>query len=148
MSKTSISFSNILIPIDFSAASEKAAEYALALAKRDKAVLNVIHVVNVNNDIAAFFVSSGLEDMTGEAELKLKKFQQKNLKGYTNIKTSVLSGVPHQQVVSFAKKHKCDLIVIGSHGKGSVDRLLVGSNTERVLRKTTCPVMVVPASKK
>jgi len=144
MSKISVSFSNILIPVDFSAPSEKAAEYALSLAKRDKAVLHVVHVVNVNNDIAAFFVTSGLEDMTSDAELKLKKFREKNLKGYTNIKTSVLSGVPHQQVLGFAKKNKCDLIVIGSHGKGSVDRFLVGSNTERVIRKAQCPVLVVP----
>lgn len=147
MSKFSGRFSRILLPTDFSSPSEKAASYALQLARRDKAMLQVVHVVNVNSDISAFFVTSGLESMVEEAEKNLKKTIAKALKGYKNIKTAVLTGVPHQQILRFARKNKSDLVIIGSHGKGSVDRFLVGSNTERVLRKAGCPVLVVPPDK-
>jgi nucleotide-binding universal stress UspA family protein len=147
MSRFSGRFSRILLPTDFSAPSEKAASYALELAKRDKAMLQVIHVVNVNRDISAFFVTSAIESMAEEAEKNLKKLITKTLKGYRNIKTAVLTGVPHQQILGFARKNKSDLVIIGSHGKGSVDRFLVGSNTERVLRKAGCPVLVVPPDK-
>jgi len=136
-------FSRILLPTDFSAPSERAAAYALQLAKRDKAVLQVVHVVDINKDIAAFFVSAGAEFLVEEAERSLGKFVSR-LKGYKNITAEVLTGVPHQQIVSYAKKKKSDLVVIGSHGKGMVGRFLVGSNTERVLRKAGCPVLVVP----
>lgn len=139
-------FSRILLPTDFSASSERAASYALELAKRDRAVLQVVHVVNINNDIAAFFVTSGIEYLVEEAQNSLRKFMSR-LKGYKNITSEVLDGVPHQQILSFAKKNKSDLVIIGSHGKGSVDRFLVGSNTERVLRKAGCPVLVVPLGK-
>ncbi|CAG1064490.1 Putative universal stress protein [uncultured bacterium] len=139
-------FSRILLPTDFSAPSENAAAYALELAKRDKAVLQIVHVVNINKDIAALFVTSGTEYLVEEAQKSLKKFVSR-LKGYKNITTEVLTGVPHQQLLSFAKKNKSDLVVIGSHGKGRIDRFLLGSNTERVLRKAGCPVLVVPPGK-
>ena len=147
MAKFTGKFTRILLPIDFSDASEAAADYALNLAKKDKALLQVVHVLNINNDIASFFASTGVEDLMAEAENSLKKFQARYLKGYANIKTDILTGIPHKEVVAFAKKNKSDLVVIGSHGKGSVDRFLVGSNTERVLRKAGCPVLVVPPAK-
>lgn len=147
MAKFNGRFSRILLPTDFSAPSEKAAGYALQIARRDSAILQVVHVVNVNADISAFFVTSALESMIEEAEINVKKFQAKSLKGYKNIKTAVLTGVPHQQILNFVRKNKSDLVIIGSHGKGSVDRFLVGSNTERVLRKAGCPVLVVPPDK-
>jgi len=137
-------FERILLPVDFSGPSEKAAEYALMLARRDNALLQVVHVINVSSDISDLLRPSGLRGFAREAEKSLEKFMTRHLKGYDNVSAEVLSGVPHVAITGYARKNKSDVIVIGSHGKGALDRLIVGSNTERVLRKAPCPVLVVP----
>ncbi|OGP21490.1 MAG: hypothetical protein A2054_00820 [Deltaproteobacteria bacterium GWA2_55_10] len=144
MARIKDKFQRILLPIDFSEQSEKAAEYALMLARRDGALLQVMHVLNVSSDITGLLRPSNMRGMLREVEAGLAKFMAKHLKGYDNVAADVLSGVPHSAIVNYAKKNKSDVIVIGSHGKGALDRLIVGSNTERVLRKAPCPVLVVP----
>lgn len=144
MAQPKAGFERILFPTDFTRPSENAAKHALMLAKRDNAALYVVHVVNINDDIAAFFVSSGLEDLISNAEKKLRIFCSKHLKGYKNIKTEVLAGVPHREILRFSKANKNDVVVVGSYGKGSVDRFLMGSTTEKIIRKSACPVLVIP----
>lgn len=144
MAKLKARFERILFPTDFTGPSENAAKYALMLAKRDNALLHVVHIVNINDDIAAFFVSSGTEDLINNAEKKLRSFCSRHLKGYKNIKTEVLTGVPHREILRFSKANKSDVVVVGSYGKGGVDRFLMGSTTERIIRKAACPVLVIP----
>lgn len=144
MAKPKAGFERMLFPTDFTRPSENAAEYALMLAKRDNALLHVVHVVNINDDIVAFFVSSGTESLINNAEKRLRSFCSKHLKGYKNIKTEVLTGVQHREILRFSKANKNDVVVVGSYGKGGVDRFLMGSTTERIIRKAACPVLVIP----
>lgn len=147
MAKPKTGFERILLATDFTRPSENAAEYALMLARRDNAALYVVHVVNVTDDIAAFFASSGLENLESNAEKKLRIFCSKHLKGYKNIKAEVLAGVPHREILRFSKANKNDLVIVGSYGKGSMDRFFLGSTTERIIRKSACPVLVIPPGK-
>lgn len=149
MARTKNGFTRILIPVDFTEHSERAAEYALMLAKRDDASLLVVHVVSVSDDILPLVSSMEFEKKAvKKAENELRSFAARKFKGYENVECEVLSGVPHREILGRIKSSKCDLVVIGSYGKGSIDRFLVGSTTERVLRKSASPVLVVPPSKR
>jgi len=149
MARTRTGFTRILVPVDFTEHSERASEYALMLAKRDDASLLVVHVVSVSDDILPLVSSMEFEKKAArKAENELRDFVARKFKGYGNVEFEVLSGVPHREILGRAKSGKCDLVVIGSYGKGGIDRFLVGSTTERVLRKSTCPVLVVPPSKR
>lgn len=149
MARTKNAFTRILLPVDFTEHSDRAAEYALMLAKRDDASLHVVHVVSVSDDIIPLVSSMEFEKKASKkAADELKKFATRKLEGYEKIALQVLSGVPYREILAYAKSSKCDLVVIGSYGKGGIDRFLVGSTTERILRKSTCPVLVIPPSRK
>ena len=60
-----------------------------------------------------------------------------------NIERSVLTGVPHEEIMNFAKKNKIDLIIMGTHGRTGIDRMLFGSTAAQVVRYAPCPVLTV-----
>lgn len=149
MARTKNGFTRILLPVDFTEHSERASEYALMLAKKDGASIHAVHVVSISDDIIPLVSSMEFERKAiKKAEDELSKFAARKFNGYEKIECQVLSGVPHRELLGYIKSSKCDLVVIGSYGKGGIDRLLVGSTTERIIRKSTCPVLVIPPSKR
>jgi nucleotide-binding universal stress UspA family protein len=142
-------FRRVLLPTALTSASDNAFTYALGLARRFRAKLYVIHVVDTGHDAAGFYVPHlSFEKLHGElregAEAALRRFSSKRLRGYKLSETAVLEGEPYKQIVKFANDNKIDLVVMGSFGRVGVDRFIFGSTTERVMRKVKCPVMVVP----
>ncbi len=149
MARTRNGFTRILVPVDFTEHSERASEYALMIAKRDDASVHLVHVVSVSDDIIPLVSSMEFEKKAiKKAGEELRKFAARKFKGYEKLDCQVLSGVPFREILGYVKSGKCDLVIMGSYGKGGIDRLLVGSTTERVLRKSTCPVLVIPPSKR
>jgi nucleotide-binding universal stress UspA family protein len=145
-------FKRILFPTDLTAASEDAFPSVLGLARRYKARLYIIHVVDTVHEAAGFYVPHlSFERLHGElrhgAEGVLKKFCTRRLRGFKAYKTAILEGEPYKEIIKFVNDNKIDVIVMGTFGKGRVDRFVFGSTTERVLRKVKCPVLVVPPAK-
>jgi len=68
----------------------------------------------------------------------------RDVKPDLNLRKLVEPGLPSGAIISFAERENCDLIVMSSHGRSGLSRLLVGSVTEQILRKSPCPVLVVP----
>lgn len=143
-------FGTILFTTDFTEASVHAASFAVSLSRSYSAKLRVLHVVDTSEEAAGFyFPHLSYENL--DAELKktaaamLKKFCEKNLNGVKGFETSVLSGEPYKEILKAAKD--ADLIVMGTFGKAGLERILLGSTTERVMRKAKCPVLVVPPAK-
>lgn len=142
-------FNRILLPVDFTEHSNRASDYALRLAKQNDSTIHLVHVVNISDDILPLASSMEFERKgLKKAEKELAEFAAKRFKGYEKVTFSVLSGVPYREILAYIKSQKCDLVVMGSYGKGSIDRLLLGSTTERLLRRSTCPVLVIPPSKR
>ncbi len=139
----------ILCPVDFSDFSMMAYRYALSVASHYGARLLVQHVVELRRYPCADFAPSPelVEDFSrrlskrGEAEL------QEFLKTCPNneIRTEhvVHQGVASDCILAFAKSQNMDLIVMGMHGRRGLDRLMLGSVTERVMRAASCPVLTV-----
>lgn len=145
----------ILVPVDFSTATTRVCDAAAALARLTGARLLLLHVVQtppfLMNDYYAFDTGM-MADVVSAGEKAAKKqladlgrrYSRKDLP----VETIQVTGQPVTTIVKQALSRKATYIVIGSHGHGTVFDLLVGSTTHGVLRKTRCPVLVVPMGKR
>lgn len=137
----------ILCPVDFSEFSTNGFEYAVSFATRYKAKLYVQHVIE---PVTALFTYENLPgwrevyaEFRGAAEEALQKLIASRVSQQVQPQTVVHVGDPADLILKFARKDGVDLIVMGSHGRRGLDRLLTGSVTARVWRKAHCPVLAV-----
>jgi universal stress protein A len=141
-------FEKILVATDFSDSSEVACEYALTLAKAFDSSLHLLHVINEPVDLRGFYVPHiSFEQLEKEIETgavkMLEAFCNDNLDDFTNYTSSVVTGVPYEEIIRTATEKELSLIVIGTHGRTGLDHLIFGSTAERVVRSSPCPVMTI-----
>src|SRR5947209_6192144 len=142
---------HVLCPIDFSEPSRRALEYAAALARWYGARLTMLHVVPATLpplSSLAVTTSQGLEPHVRErlrVDLleELKRFSPPEGKAVTA--EAVVREGDTAAEISRETRAGADLAVLGTHGRSGVERGLLGSVTEKVLRKAACPVLTVPA---
>ncbi len=136
----------ILLPVDFSHSSDAALSFASSLAADSKAQLTLLHV---GENSPAYLAGYGGFSYTPEFHEKVVK---ENLTLLERIKPTIagieykheyLDGEPAEEILSFADRENVDLIVIGSHGRTGLSRLLLGSVAEAVVRGAKCPVLTV-----
>jgi len=134
----------ILAPTDFSDLSAKGVKYAGQLAKEAGAALLVVNVVLLDE--------SGTID---KREIEEHKKQLDDFLGTTlgrmssglKIRKIVETGEPSAAIVDRAASEHVDLIVTSTHGRGGISRFLIGSVTDKLVRRSTCPVLVVPVER-
>ena len=141
-------FKKILFPTDFSVASDYAMSYAISMAKRYKAKFFLLHVVDTTYDISGFYIphisaEKLMQEMEDAAEKKLTNIRSAISRRIKTCEIVVKSGIPHKEILKFAKDKGIDMIIMGTHGKAGLDHLLFGSTTERVLRQANCPVLTI-----
>lgn len=137
----------ILVPVDFSKPAENALRVAAELAKKNKAELYVLHVVemaetlfgteqfNVNDEQIIFFMKM--------AKKRFAKFlNQPYLEGL-KVNDYVEVGSPTMGIRELEKNEDIDLVIMGSNGASGIDEILIGSNTEKVVRHSEVPVLVI-----
>lgn len=134
----------IIVPVDFSTHSEKALKVAAQIAKKQNAKVVVVHMMGLTE---ANLVTEE-NSMEGMFYIKLTKkrfdeFLDKDyLEGIT-IEQTVKSYKVFTELDDVAKEYQADLIIMGSHGSSGIQEVFVGSNTEKVVRSTTIPVLVI-----
>jgi nucleotide-binding universal stress UspA family protein len=143
-----VEIKKILFPTDFSKCSEAAGAYALDLARRYGSRLYVLHVVYDIETGAGWYVSHiNYEElytqMRSGAEKELKRVEEEQLAGYGDMEAVVLRGIPYEETLRFAKEQGVDLIVMGSHGRRGIDRVVFGSTASKVVKGARCPVLTV-----
>lgn len=144
-----LEFKNIVVATDGSKYSAAAASEALGLAKWNGSALTVISVVPSElmtpSDIDFTITQRELiaEKEMHEAEKNAKVVKEAAQKEGVVVKAFVLSGRPADAIIETAQEKNADLIVLGSHGRTGVERLLMGSVAERVIVLASCPVLVV-----
>ncbi len=140
----------VLVPIDFSDSSRKAFYVALKIGRQYDAMIDVLHVME---PIASF--DSG-EDMDRQSD-ELRRveegvrrrvnelFQEGGLVEVDRrkVKVEIRAGKPYLEIVKYAYSHGMDLIVMGSHGNMGVKHMLIGSQTDKVVRRAHCMVLTV-----
>lgn len=138
------SVTSILVPVDFSRASAKALDYAAVLAKQFGAKIVPLYVLELPEVVGMFQLLLEDDEMKEVCGSKLRKFMRKaSISGALIDHPLVRKGRPHREIVEAARTLKVDLIVISTHGYTGVNRALLGSVTERVVREAPCPVLVV-----
>jgi universal stress protein A len=137
---------HILVPTDFSDSADDALAYALTLADQVGATVRLVHVFDDPDTVGLYsemYVPMPPE-MRAEIMANLRReLTARAAKGTREVASEVLSGAPATTIVDAAKRHQCDLIVMGTHGRHGAAHLLLGSVAERVVRTAACPVLVV-----
>jgi nucleotide-binding universal stress UspA family protein len=139
---------SILFPTDFSEGSSQALQYAVDMSKKYGAKLYVVHVIYDIAKATGWYVphvsmDQMYKDIEEGAKKELDRFGVKELNGLKSLDRSVVMGVPHEEIINFAKKNKIDIIVMGTHGRKGIDRILFGSTAAQVVRFAPCPVLTV-----
>ena len=139
----------ILCPTDFSELSVGALNYAGLLAEKFGAKLHVLHVVD---QAYQYWMAMGpesipagpsVEEMVETAKKQMEEFVAEHLPKSVKVTTEIASGRPFLEIIKRAKEKEVDLIVIGTHGRGALTQLLLGSVADKVVHKAPCPVLSV-----
>ena len=142
-------FSRILVPMDFSAPSDAALDYARGVAMRFDASLHLLHVADdpypalYSGDVFVPEVDRLRRQIVSNAAGRLKA--RLTASDVTDFEATVdaIIGTPAGSIVEYAGGHGIDLIVMGTHGRSGRSHVLMGSITERVVRTAPCPVLTV-----
>lgn len=142
--------SRILVPTDFSATSDEALAYARRLAEPFGASLHLVHAFEDPFTTAAFaselYAAVPLplrEQLLREAEAGLDERLPRERREQTGATAEIVNGPTAKTIVDYAATLGADLIVMGTHGRGGMAHLLLGSVAERVVRTAPCPVLTI-----
>jgi nucleotide-binding universal stress UspA family protein len=145
-----IRLQKILFPTDFSDLSGHALSYARSFAENYRAELHILHVV----DDAYMYVmpiaqgslpvGPPLADLIKLADAELDRLRTKHFTGPSPpIVLASVSGRPFMEIINYAAQHAIDMIIMGTHGRSALRHVLLGSVTEKVVRRAPCPVLTI-----
>jgi nucleotide-binding universal stress UspA family protein len=137
-------FKKLLVASDFSRDSELALRYGLSLAQENQSELHLLHVMSASKSESGeiAWTAQTEEGPYHMAARRLHESVPAEVHLWCQVTHTVRAGTPYREIVSYAVEHEIDLICIGANGQGSKLGTLFGSNTERVLRRSPCPVLV------
>jgi nucleotide-binding universal stress UspA family protein len=143
---TVIKIERVLVPTDFSDSARHALTYGISFAREFGAELLLVHVVEnltvgYASDLFPVPMAEVFEEISGYARSELGKLAAEARDKGVTVREIVAQGKPSEEIVRIAGEEQADLIVLGTHGKGMLDKALFGSTTERVIRKAPCPVL-------
>lgn len=140
-------YERVLVPTDGSEGVESAAEHAIDIARTYGAELHVLYAVDTASLSVEVNTAAIIEDLEAEgAEATAEVAEQAEAAGVERVRTEVIHGIPHETILDYAEDNAADLVVMGTHGRTGLDRYLIGSVTEKVVRKSDVPVLTVRLS--
>ena len=142
-------FDKILVPTDFSVHAKEALRHAAEFARLFDAQLTILHVYDVTPyvmpETVPLYDTVQLNQLHEEFKKQLGPAKQQAVQaGAPRVDTQLLQGSPPAEIARFAAEGGYGLIVMGTHGRTGLAHLLLGSVTEKVVRKAPCPVLTVP----
>jgi nucleotide-binding universal stress UspA family protein len=141
---TGPTFRRILVTTDFSEGTTDALPYAFSVAQENDSRIVLLHVVN---DVAADLTGKYRDSLIQGVQRQLDDLVPREARNWCDVVTRVATGLPYRIILRTIEDEKIDLLVMNIHGKGMLDRALLGSNAERVVRAASCPVMLIPPMK-
>ena len=144
-----IALHHVLVPTDFSETSAIALRYGKALAGAFDASLHILHVVQEPFaqpwavEAYGFSLATLQEEWLREAQARMAKTLSDAEQTKLKAKLTTVLGHPVVEILKYAADHAVDLIVLGTHGRGPLGHMVMGSVAERVVRKAPCPVLTV-----
>ena len=146
----SLKIANILFPTDFSDLAQGALPFAREMTGSFQAQLHCLHVVDEAYQYWSAMgpesipVGPPIDDMIDLATSRMAKFREEHLDGLDRPPTThVASGRPFSEIIAYVRAQEIDLIVMATHGRGAFASMLLGSTTEKVVRKAPCAVLTI-----
>lgn len=144
-----IDIKHVLVATDFGDTAAAALDYGRELARSYNASLYVVHVVDdirwrYSLDMTPVLTDGVQDSLEEAARAEMKKLLTDEDRSQLHASDYIQTGLsPVDVIVDYAKRQQIDLIVAGTHGRGGVPRLLLGSVAERLVRLAPCPVLIV-----
>jgi nucleotide-binding universal stress UspA family protein len=142
---------SIVVPVDFLNSADKLVKYATYMAGELSAKIHFIHVVELYSGdamLGAPYTHEYREMFLSDAKLRMDNLiadYKEQIPGCTG---EVVFGDPVDKIVEYAKEKHADLIIISTHGAKGLEKILLGSVAERVLKRAHCPVLIMNPFKK
>jgi nucleotide-binding universal stress UspA family protein len=134
-------FERMLVTTDFSDGAPAALAHAFSVAQENESHITLLHVVHdVEADLSGKYRDSLLSGVTKQLDDMIPA----EARNWCDIVTRVETGVPYRVILRTLEDERADLLIMNIHGKGMLDRALLGSTAERVVRAASCPVMMIP----
>lgn len=135
---------HIIVPVDLEEHTEKLIEYAAYIAGKLNAKLTVVHVVEPFPAIGDIELGMAtIQEYTQNRIRHAQKFLETLAKPYPNCEKIILQGEIVDEIVDYAKEKETEIIVLGTHGNKGIEKLLLGSVAERVVKAAHCPTLVM-----
>jgi len=136
-------YNRILLPTDGSAGMERVVDHAASLAAEHDALVHGLYVVDATSFTSLPMETSweGVADLLEEEGAEALNELERIVGERAEVERIISEGTPSRGIVDHARETGCDIVVMGTHGRGGIDRLLLGSVAERVVR--TCPIPVL-----
>jgi nucleotide-binding universal stress UspA family protein len=141
-------FKKILYPTDFSDVSKKALNYLVQLKDAGTKEIVVLHVIDEKGIDAIYRYAAGsaetmIREITKEVREEGKKIEKKLVQSGFIVKIRIERGIPLKEILKVEEKEKVSVIVIGSHGKTNLEEMFLGSVSEKVIRQSKKPVLII-----
>lgn len=136
----------ILVPVDFSAATNPALRYATRFAESFGATVYPVYVIESIGALKEAQIIGERADMEAAKatmRAKLAELANEEIEELVPVFPDVEEGRPAEKIVALARKHRADLLIISTHGRTGLKHTLMGSVAEEVVRRAPCPVLVV-----
>jgi nucleotide-binding universal stress UspA family protein len=135
-------YGTILVPTDGSAQSDAALDHAVALARHHDATVHLLYVADTNRDSLTTQGGEVVDALEQEGDRVVSEALDRVEAGISVVDT-VLTGDPVETILDYADSVGADLVVMGTQGRRGLDRYLLGSTTERVVRLSSVPVLTI-----
>ncbi len=147
-----VQFRNILFLVDMSESSEKIVPYVKILAELFEPDVHLLYVAPSverlhNFTIEQSTLNSFESEILNRAKESLKQFKEKHFGNSTCFKLDVILGYPSEEILKYVSKEKIDLIIMGTHGRESLENVIFGSVAEQVVKTSPVPVLTVNPNK-
>ncbi|MFP5211757.1 MAG: universal stress protein [Acidobacteriota bacterium] len=138
----------ILFPVDLAGISSKIVPEVLQMASRMKAEIHLLYVAECLEQFTAFYVPHPSldqfeDEITRSAKRKLEEFAEEHFMDYGDTKTVIVRGDPAEEILKYIGTERIDLVIIGTHGRKGLDRVLFGSVADQVVKLSPTPVLSV-----
>lgn len=143
-----IVFERILYPIDLSESSAKIAPYVRAMAGKFESKIFILFAARAFEYYSSMYVphpsiSRFEKEVIDGAEKRLYEFVDEHFGDFSNTRAVVVAGDASEEIIKYIEEHNIDLVIMGTHGRKGMDKIIFGSVAERVLKTSPVPVMVV-----
>ncbi|UCF94930.1 MAG: universal stress protein [Desulfobacterales bacterium] len=141
-------FKRILFPLDLSDTSAKLVPYVQAMAQKFDAKIHLLFVARVFDYFTSIYVPHPSinrfeKELIEGAEKKLYEFADQHFADFPGTRTAVVAGDASEEIVNYIETHGIDLVIMGTHGRKGLDKIVFGSVAERVVKTAPVPVLVI-----